>query len=173
MIRRPPRSTLFPYTTLFRSNFFERVVPARDGGLWVMGNGRLRKWGRGRWVLDLGDCPCERGFVTELMETRSGTLLAGTLRDGLYLLAPGAEPLHFARTNGLSHDWVRSLCEDREGNLWVGTGGGLDVLRQPKVEMLNPPDDWQGRAFLSFIVRPQGDSWIGTEGAGLYHYRAG
>src|SRR5256884_6843723 len=25
MIRRPPRSTLFPYTTLFRSNFF---VPA-------------------------------------------------------------------------------------------------------------------------------------------------
>src|SRR5437660_7897052 len=24
MIRRPPRSTLFPYTTLFRSNFFHR-----------------------------------------------------------------------------------------------------------------------------------------------------
>src|SRR3712207_8963325 len=28
MIRRPPRSTLFPYTTLFRS---ERVVDAEDG----------------------------------------------------------------------------------------------------------------------------------------------
>src|SRR5438309_1364731 len=27
MIRRPPRSTLFPYTTLFRSYFLERVVP--------------------------------------------------------------------------------------------------------------------------------------------------
>src|SRR2546430_9055940 len=26
MIRRPPRSTLFPYTTLFRSASFERVV---------------------------------------------------------------------------------------------------------------------------------------------------
>src|SRR2546430_5952221 len=25
MIRRPPRSTLFPYTTLFRSNIFERL----------------------------------------------------------------------------------------------------------------------------------------------------
>src|SRR3712207_8777472 len=25
MIRRPPRSTLFPYTTLFRSEFFERA----------------------------------------------------------------------------------------------------------------------------------------------------
>src|SRR3989442_2474424 len=28
MIRRPPRSTLFPYTTLFRSPFFERQVLA-------------------------------------------------------------------------------------------------------------------------------------------------
>ena len=26
MIRRPPRSTLFPYTTLFRSNFFKRLL---------------------------------------------------------------------------------------------------------------------------------------------------
>src|SRR2546426_8951290 len=30
MIRRPPRSTLFPYTTLFRS-----IDPSRHGGLWV------------------------------------------------------------------------------------------------------------------------------------------
>src|SRR5256885_16649361 len=28
MIRRPPRSTLFPYTTLFRSHLLERGVPA-------------------------------------------------------------------------------------------------------------------------------------------------
>src|SRR3712207_6904008 len=29
MIRRPPRSTLFPYTTLFRSNYdFNEAVPA-------------------------------------------------------------------------------------------------------------------------------------------------
>src|SRR3712207_2764730 len=27
MIRRPPRSTLFPYTTLFRSNLLEHPVP--------------------------------------------------------------------------------------------------------------------------------------------------
>src|ERR1035438_351568 len=61
--------------------YFERVVAARDGGLWVMANGRLRKWREGRWVADLGDCPWERGYVTELMETRSGMLLAGGRRD--------------------------------------------------------------------------------------------
>ena len=30
MIRRPPRSTLFPYTTLFRSVRFENLVDADD-----------------------------------------------------------------------------------------------------------------------------------------------
>src|SRR4051794_41568400 len=33
MIRRPPRSTLFPYTTLFRSH--NRVEPAIVTGAWV------------------------------------------------------------------------------------------------------------------------------------------
>src|SRR5256885_8626571 len=31
MIRRPPRSTLFPYTTLFRSGQVERQKPQREG----------------------------------------------------------------------------------------------------------------------------------------------
>src|SRR5258707_5938115 len=31
MIRRPPRSTLFPYTTLFRSRLRDRVVLAGEG----------------------------------------------------------------------------------------------------------------------------------------------
>src|SRR5205814_6577987 len=30
MIRRPPRSTLFPYTTLFRSHPFGPALPERD-----------------------------------------------------------------------------------------------------------------------------------------------
>src|SRR3712207_7887319 len=33
MIRRPPRSTLFPYTTLFRSPWF---APRADGGVRVL-----------------------------------------------------------------------------------------------------------------------------------------
>src|SRR2546426_7415673 len=32
MIRRPPRSTLFPYTTLFRSDGQDRLPAARGGG---------------------------------------------------------------------------------------------------------------------------------------------
>src|SRR2546422_8025488 len=39
MIRRPPRSTLFPYTTLFRSEFFARLHG--DGVPWRPADERL------------------------------------------------------------------------------------------------------------------------------------
>src|SRR2546429_5271078 len=42
MIRRPPRSTLFPYTTLFRSGAGIAI------GL-TSGSGRPFGWSRGRW----------------------------------------------------------------------------------------------------------------------------
>src|SRR5258705_4256674 len=44
MIRRPPRSTLFPYTTLFRSLFRSHAhfVPARDSADGQPGSGNLR-----------------------------------------------------------------------------------------------------------------------------------
>src|SRR3712207_6870897 len=45
MIRRPPRSTLFPYTTLFRSEQRHAAVPAEHHG----GGRRLRRrLGQGR-----------------------------------------------------------------------------------------------------------------------------
>jgi len=39
--------------------------------------------------------------------------------------------------------------------------------------MLSPPDQWRGRAVLSFAVKPDGSAWIGTEGGGLYRYEGG
>src|SRR2546427_7466786 len=41
MIRRPPRSTLFPYTTLFRSRLFAQSVIRIVAGGRVSGYGRL------------------------------------------------------------------------------------------------------------------------------------
>src|SRR5438034_7367179 len=43
MIRRPPRSTLFPYTTLFRSLFPSRRVDNRGRAGWH-GRWRKRSW---------------------------------------------------------------------------------------------------------------------------------
>ncbi|SPE57012.1 Histidine kinase [Verrucomicrobia bacterium] len=161
----------FPDST--SNDFFEQACPAHEGGLWVLGNQRVRRFRDGHWLSQEAEGPPGGAAVTVMIETRSGALLAGTLREGLYVLTPGARPLHFNRANGLTHDWIRTLCEDREGNIWIGTGGGFQGLRPRKVQMLDAPDHWQGCVVLSFCVRADGSAWIGTEGAGLYHYDHG
>src|SRR5437867_9509650 len=51
MIRRPPRSTLFPYTTLFRSGVQIRDDDLIAVGLWARDEGEIAvsavHWGRG------------------------------------------------------------------------------------------------------------------------------
>src|SRR5260370_40063683 len=65
MIRRPPRSTLFPYTTLFRSVFARAVLyrepleEAIDRPRWLLG----RTWGSPRTNLRL-----EARFPASLVE---------------------------------------------------------------------------------------------------------
>jgi signal transduction histidine kinase/ligand-binding sensor domain-containing protein len=161
-----------PLGRIGSGDYYERILPAHDGGLWLLGNQRLRKWRDGRWVAELNGCPRTPGAATVLLESRSGMVLVGTLRDGLYLFTHG-ENFHFSQTNGLSSDWVRSLCEDREGNLWVGTAGGVDSLRPRKVQMLSAPDGFHGCSVLSFMLTGTNSAWVGTEGAGLYHYQDG
>src|SRR5260370_29909137 len=70
MIRRPPRSTLFPYTTLFRSLHHvvggeRHVVVVEEGrvDLWIFRQERLPDAG------DLGDVPVQIGRHTSELQS--------------------------------------------------------------------------------------------------------
>ena len=128
------------------SRYIQGIGAGRDGGLWVMTDNRMRKWKNGRWTEDLGPAPWGWVAVHFVIETKDGNLVAGTSDKGLYLVFPGQGSLQLCHTNGFPDNWITSLCEDREDNLWVGTGnGGLAVLRPGNITTLNPPDHWQGR----------------------------
>jgi signal transduction histidine kinase/streptogramin lyase len=105
-----------------------------------------------------------------MIETQEGCLAVGTIDSGLDIINCRGGVLHFNHTNSLPQNWVRALCQDHEGNLWVAAGsGGLVALRAGKVAALSPPEGWQGRAVLSVTASRDGSLWISTEGAGLYH----
>src|SRR5256884_5404268 len=58
MIRRPPRSTLFPYTTLFRSqvgNVADPLGPRGHGSVHAPDHWVRRACGHGRWCRTLSD----------------------------------------------------------------------------------------------------------------------
>jgi signal transduction histidine kinase/ligand-binding sensor domain-containing protein len=156
--------------------YVQGICASRDGGLWVSNNGRIRKWKDGGWIQDLGATPWELAPLMCLMETQNGTLVAATSNNGLFIMFPGTDekPMHFNLINGFQTDWILSLVEDREGNLWVGTGSaGLICLRPNNIQTLSPPDHWRGRAVLSVCPGRNGEMWMGTEGAGLYRFQDG
>jgi signal transduction histidine kinase len=97
----------------------------------------------------------------------------GTERGFHFVPRPEAgRPVQFNREAEFPTDWVLSLCEDREGNVWAGTGGaGLAVVRHASFQTIAPPDEWQGRAVLAACASRDGSLWIGTEGAGLYRFQ--
>ena len=157
-----------PFGAETSGGYVQGLCASRDGGLWVACDGRLRKWRDSGWVDDLGAVPWGTGSASVMIETRAGGLAAGVVDHGLDLILPDRSLLLFGRTNGLPSDWIRSVCEDREGNLWMGTGNGLAVVRVGKAAVVNPPDQWQGRAALSVCEARDGGLWVATEGAGLY-----
>src|SRR3989449_6045283 len=107
MIRRPPRSTLFPYTTLFRSNPFQvgiaqrlAQVPLLSGSLfrvafltlalaiWIWGTTRYAGRTRAAPAADAGAAvgakPLDRrrGTVLALVLATFGAFVVGVLRYG-------------------------------------------------------------------------------------------
>jgi len=150
-------------------NYVQAVCPSRRGGLWVVRNEMIRRWNNGKWEEDWGLAPWGRsGGINGLVETQSGTLAAGSASAGLFLISGEGKVQHYSRTNGLGSDWVQTVCQDQEGNLWVGTHDGLVMLRETCIEAISPPDKWQGRAALSVAAGKDDAVWVGTEGGGLY-----
>jgi signal transduction histidine kinase/ligand-binding sensor domain-containing protein len=161
---------------LSTNGYVQGYCAARGGGFWVANNGGLRKWKDGEWGADLGAAPWGGSIIPSLIETSLGVLAGGTPGDGLWLIFPdqtNTPALHFNHKNGLPSDWVISLWEDHEKNLWCGTSAGLVLIRQNNVETVSPPDEWKNCPVLSVLPAPDGALWVGTEGAGLYRLQNG
>lgn len=72
--------------------------------------------------------------------------------------------------NSLVNNYVYDLEEDRQGNLWIGTNGGLSCLETASGKWTNLFDN---RGNESFIVQAvcqdaDGNIWVGTYSHGVY-----
>ncbi len=78
-------------------------------------------------------------------------------------------------SNSISGNYIRAICEDRSGNLWIGTNGGLNRF-DPAIEKFSryhhDPNDENtvaSNTILSIVEDKNGILWIGTD-AGLDKY---
>src|SRR5262249_17328912 len=92
-----------------------------------------------------------------------GTLWVGTESKGLYHVHDGHAD-HYERSDGLSGNYILSLYEDREGNLWVVTGQGIDMFHDTSVVTFSTTEGLVGSAVNSVLASHHGAAvWVGTE----------
>jgi signal transduction histidine kinase/ligand-binding sensor domain-containing protein len=78
----------------------------------------------------------------------------------------------FTRNDGLSNDFVRSVFEDREHNLWVATENGLNRLRARNVLSLTRRDGLLSDTVTSIGAGKDGSVWLASPD-GLERFRNG
>src|SRR5262249_15054965 len=78
----------------------------------------------------------------------------------------------FAQSNGLSGDDVRALFEDREGDVWVSTGNGLDRFRELAVPTFSVNQGLSVSGGAPVLAARDGSVWV-TGSNGLSKLKSG
>jgi len=106
-----------------------------------------------------------------LLRDRDGGLWIGTVQHGLIHLQHGRTDV-FTRADGLSGDVVLSLFDDREGNIWVTTTGGLDRFRELPVTTITTKQGLSSDGAHSVVAARDGSVWIAALD-GLTRWKSG
>src|SRR5262249_17525623 len=96
-----------------------------------------------------------------VLRDRDGGLWIGTADRGVAHVRQGKADL-FAKSEGLSGDFIGSLLEDREGNIWVATQDGLDRFRDYAVPAFSVNQGLSSARIGSVLAAQDGSVWLAT-----------
>ncbi len=101
--------------------------------------------------------------VRSLYFDSKGLLWIGTWGNGLYCL-DGEHMENFNQKNGsLPGDFVHSLAEDQNGNIWIGTGAGLVKYNRRTFITYGTKEGLCNSYVGSIAVDPSGNIWFHTD----------
>ena len=99
--------------------------------------------------------------VLSILRGRDGALWIGTAATGIYHVDHGRVD-HFNRTDGLSGADVNAIFEDREGDVWIATSGGLDRFHPHAVSAITTREGLSTETANSVLAKRDGSIWIGA-----------
>jgi len=99
--------------------------------------------------------------ASSLLRDRDGSLWIGTLGQGLVHRHEGEQDVYI-RNDGLSGDKVRNIIEDREGNIWLASGDGLDRFHKTAIPSITTRQGLSGNEVFSVLADADDSVWVGT-----------
>ena len=69
---------------------------------------------------------------------------------------------HFTKKEGLSNNIVKSILEDKSGNLWFGTDGGVSKYDGKSFTHFTEKEGLSNNSVLSMLEDKSGNLWFGT-----------
>lgn len=103
---------------------------------------------------------------------QQGEVIVATTDQGVLRLSPRGELQRFGADDGLLGTRVNAVLTDRDGDLWIGTGNGLQRLADLPVSMVSTHHGLRNPTIRTLLSRPDGSVLAGGTG-GLYRIRDG
>ncbi|MFT4223084.1 hybrid sensor histidine kinase/response regulator transcription factor [Dysgonomonas sp.] len=118
----------------------------------------------------------EKANITNIYMDNDSDIWAGSWEHGLFRISGEQiyRYLHNSTTNSVSSDFVRSCCQDDQGDIWIGTFVGLDKFEKKTGKFTHYSMDQSSgmthNSIWSMIKDHQGTIWFGTYFGGVNYF---
>ena len=140
----------------------QSILEGDDAVITFITNTAIQKIFDGRFKTYSIQSPGKPTF-NRLFRDRNGSLWIGSSDQGLTHIHQGRTDV-FSQSDGLSGDFVSTIFEDREGNIWVATNAGLDRFRESAVSIISKKQGLFNESAWSLLATKDGSVWIATRG---------
>lgn len=149
---------------------YSQIVPAVDGSLYFI----EEFWNQVDQFIpssDTWNTALAQNISIPRAIDQSGNIYGGAW-DGLWVISPDGLSQRLGTENGMPSNEIYAVALDTQGNAWVGTGGGLVILKGSTLISATPGSELglEGDAVRHVFVDSRGGIWASGEAGGNMAY---